>query len=84
MLPPSPVPVSYTHLDVYKRQYLLHENIGWSLQLQLQALGVPTDATILLVLATRLALATAITRWVEQPALLWIRTRYRNRLAFAN
>ena len=63
--------------------YLLHENIGWSLQLQLQALGVPTDATILLVLATSLALATALTRWVEQPALLWIRTRYRNRLAFA-
>jgi peptidoglycan/LPS O-acetylase OafA/YrhL len=63
--------------------YLLHENIGWSLQLRLGALGVPIDATILIALATSLAMATALTRWVEQPALRWIRNSYRSRLAIA-
>lgn len=63
--------------------YLLHENIGWSLQLRLAALGVPTDLTVLITLAISLAMASALTRWVEQPAMRWIRGSYRNRLAFA-
>lgn len=63
--------------------YLLHENIGWSLQLRLLELGVPIDATILIALASSLAMATALTRWLEQPAMRWIRSSYRNRLAFA-
>ena len=61
--------------------YLLHENIGWSLQLRLGALGISTDGTVLIALATSLAMATALTRWVEQPAMRWIRSNYRNRLA---
>ena len=61
--------------------YLLHENIGWSLQLRLGELRVPTDLAILSALACSLALATAVTRWVEQPAMRWIRTRYRKRRA---
>lgn len=61
--------------------YLLHENIGWSIQLRLQALDVPTDGTVVLALATSLAMAAGLTRWVEQPALHWIRSRYRSRLA---
>lgn len=63
--------------------YLLHENIGWSLQLRLRELGLPTDVAILLALATSLTLATAVTRRVEQPAMRWIRASYRSRLALA-
>lgn len=63
--------------------YLLHENIGWSLQLRLGALGVPTDVAILITLATSLTMATALTRWVEQPALRWIRSSYRKQQALA-
>jgi peptidoglycan/LPS O-acetylase OafA/YrhL len=63
--------------------YLLHENIGWSLQLRLGKLGVSTDLTILIVLASSLAMATALTRWVEQPAMRWIRSTYRSRMAAA-
>lgn len=62
--------------------YLLHENIGWSLQLRLGELGVPTDLTIVIALVASLALSTAVALWVEQPAMRWIRSSYRNRLAF--
>ncbi len=61
--------------------YLLHENIGWSVLLQLRALGVATDAGILITIALSLALASALTFSVEQPAMRWIRDRYRRRLA---
>ena len=61
--------------------YLLHENIGWSVQLRLGALGISTDGAVLVALAISLAMATALTRWVEQPAMRWIRTNYRNWLA---
>lgn len=57
--------------------YLLHENIGWSIQLQLLALGLELNSAILFTLIFSLALATALTRWVEQPAMRWIRNRYR-------
>lgn len=59
--------------------YLLHENIGWSIQLQLGALGLSTTTTALVALVVILLLAAAVTRWVEQPAMRWIRTRYRQR-----
>lgn len=63
--------------------YLVHENIGWSIQLRLVEMGIPTDAIIVVVLAMTLALATLLNRLVEQPAMRWIRTRYRTRLALA-
>lgn len=59
--------------------YLLHENIGWAIQLQLQAIGIPIDLTIFIALMANLLLANALVRWVEKPAMLWIRTRYKNR-----
>ncbi len=59
--------------------YLLHENIGWSLMLQLQKFGLSMDVTILLTLCISLALAAAVTYWVEQPAMRWIRSTYKNR-----
>lgn len=63
--------------------YLLHENIGWSLQLRLIRLGIPTDTTVMVAIAASLAMATALARWVEQPAMRWIRSVYRHRLAIA-
>lgn len=59
--------------------YLLHENIGWAIQLRLRSVGVPVELTVLVALAASLLLAGALTRWVEQPAMRWIRGRYRNR-----
>ncbi len=59
--------------------YLVHENIGWSIQLQVLASGWPFWISVVLALVVALAMATALTRWIEQPALLWIRARYRDR-----
>ncbi|MBL8484386.1 MAG: acyltransferase, partial [Rhodocyclaceae bacterium] len=64
--------------------YLLHENIGWSIRLRLGDLGMSTDLAILIVLALSLVLATALTYTVEQPAMRWIRERYRSRLALSS
>ncbi len=63
--------------------YLLHENIGWAIQLKLSSYGVPIDLTILVALAASLFMAGALTRWIEQPAMRWIRTQYRNRAKLA-
>jgi peptidoglycan/LPS O-acetylase OafA/YrhL len=60
--------------------YLLHENIGWSIQLRLLSYGMSLDLTILVALAISLVLAGVLTRFVEQPAMQWIRGRYRSRL----
>lgn len=59
--------------------YLIHENISWSIQLRLHALRVPPDLAALIALAIALALATVLTRAVEQPAMRVIRDRYRRR-----
>jgi peptidoglycan/LPS O-acetylase OafA/YrhL len=58
--------------------YLLHENIGWSIQLRLGGWGLTTTSTALVALVAVLVLAAAVTRWVEQPAMRWIRARYRS------
>lgn len=60
--------------------YLLHENIGWSIQLRLGALAVPIDLTVVVALAISLVMATMLTYWVEQPCMRWIRNRYKSRL----
>jgi peptidoglycan/LPS O-acetylase OafA/YrhL len=64
--------------------YLVHENIGWSVQLRLVKMGVPTDLTVLIALVLVLALATLLNRLVEKPAMHWIRSRYRGRQAVLN
>ncbi len=63
--------------------YLLHENIGWVVQRQLLARGLPMDWAVLMVLALSLVLATALTRTIEQPAMHAIRGWYRRRRAAA-
>lgn len=59
--------------------YLLHENIGWAIQLRLRSMGLSMDLTILAALCASLLLAGTLTRWVERPAMRVIRTRYKNR-----
>ena len=61
--------------------YLLHENIGWAVLLRLRDWGVPRDAGIVCAIALSLGIATALTRLVEQPAMAWIRRRWRERRA---
>jgi peptidoglycan/LPS O-acetylase OafA/YrhL len=63
--------------------YLIHENIGWSIQLRLHALGIPTDAIILVVVVISLTMASVLTRYVEQPAMRWIRSNYVRRQAIS-
>jgi peptidoglycan/LPS O-acetylase OafA/YrhL len=64
--------------------YLLHENIGWSIQLQLGAAGVDVNLILLAALIASLLLADAIARFVERPAMRWIRTQYRKRSSMRN
>ena len=59
--------------------YLLHQNIGYSLQLQMRAAGISADASVLLALACSLILATTITLVIERPAMAWIRAAYKRR-----
>ena len=60
--------------------YLLHENIGWAIQLRLLSFEVPLDLAILVALAISLAMAGLLTRFVERPAMQWIRAHYRSRV----
>lgn len=59
--------------------YLLHENIGWSLIIRLLSMKLPMDITIILTISFVLLLASAVTKWVEQPALRWIRNQYKSK-----
>ena len=59
--------------------YLLHANIRWSIQLQFATHGITPNWALPLTLAAALSLATLLHRTVEKPALLWIRSRYRER-----
>lgn len=57
--------------------YLLHENIGWAVLLRLRTFGVPIDFAILMTLGASLFMAAVLSRWVERPAMQWIRSCYR-------
>jgi peptidoglycan/LPS O-acetylase OafA/YrhL len=59
--------------------YLVHENIGWALMLRLEKSGLDANAAIAVTLAVALLLATLLTKLVEQPAMRWVRERYRQR-----
>lgn len=59
--------------------YLVHENIGWALMMQLEKSGMHANGAIVVALAVALLLATLLTKLVEQPAMRWIRERYRRR-----
>lgn len=57
--------------------YLVHENIGWALMLRLERLGMGPDLAIGVTLAGALALASLLTYTIEQPAMRWVRDRYK-------
>ena len=59
--------------------YLLHENIGWSVLLRLADAGWPPWAALLVTLLGALVLSHAISRSVEQPAMRWVRSRWKQR-----
>ena len=59
--------------------YLVHENIGWAVMLSLLSMNISMDVAIVLTLVGVLLLAGCLTRWIEQPAMRWIRTRYKNK-----
>ena len=59
--------------------YLVHENIGWVVQRAVLAQALPFDVSVLVAFGVSVALATLLTRTVEQPAMRAIRTRYRER-----
>ncbi len=57
--------------------YLVHQNIGFYLINWLQGHGVGVMASILCATALGLLLATAVTFWIEKPALRWIRQAWK-------
>lgn len=57
--------------------YLVHQNIGYVVMRQMRAAGFGSAAAIGLALLVSLLLAAALTRYVEQPAMAWLRARYR-------
>ena len=61
--------------------YLLHENIGWSVQLRVLAWGGTADLSVVVALVTSLVLAAALGRWVERPAMRFVRDLYSRRRA---
>lgn len=59
--------------------YLLHENIGWSVLLRLDALGVRGDVALAATLVLALALADVVHRAVELPWMNRLREGWRRR-----
>lgn len=58
--------------------YLLHENIGWGIILQLERNGIPANMAVLVAIAAALAMASLLTLAVERPTMRWLRGRYRH------
>ena len=63
--------------------YLVHENMGWALQLRWLAWGMEPNLVLAIGVAAACAVATLLNRCIEQPAMRWIRKRYRMRQAAA-
>jgi len=59
--------------------YLLHENIGWGIILQLERSGVSANISVVVAIAIALGMASMLTLFVERPVMRWIRDKYRIR-----
>ena len=57
--------------------YLLHRNLGYTLLFALNRRGVPSVPSVLIAMAFALSLATAVSVFVERPAMEAIRKRYK-------
>lgn len=69
--------------DISYTLYLLHENIGWAILLHFKALGLDANLAILLVIGISLGAAGLLTRYLERPAMYWIRGKYRQAMVAA-
>ena len=63
--------------------YLLHRNLGYTLLFALNRRGMPSVPNVLIAVAFALSLATAVSVFVERPAMEVIRKRYKERSARA-
>ncbi|WP_166263371.1 acyltransferase family protein [Marinobacter caseinilyticus] len=61
--------------------YLVHQNIGYGVIHWSYAAGLPGWVGIALAFGVALVLATAIQRWIEQPALRWFRLKRQSQVA---
>lgn len=57
--------------------YLLHENIGWGIILQLEHKGISSNLSVLIAIAVVLGMASLLTSLIEKPAMRELRERYR-------
>jgi len=64
--------------------YLLHENIGWAILRQLQIRGWTPAAAIATTALLAIALAAALSRYIERPAMAWIRGKYKVSRAYGS
>jgi peptidoglycan/LPS O-acetylase OafA/YrhL len=55
--------------------YLLHDNLGMVLIRELMETGALYPVALVIALALIVGLSAAVTRWVERPALRWLRSR---------
>lgn len=60
--------------------YLLHENIGFAVMRKTQAAGISVAASMLVAGVVSLVLATLISRYIEKPAMNWLRSQYKSNL----
>lgn len=58
--------------------YLIHEVVGWSFLYRLYGAGVEPAVAMPLVLGAILLISEALHRWVEMPAMMSIRRRYKS------
>lgn len=57
--------------------YLTHRNLGYEVLFALNHKGWPSWVSVLLTLATALAIASAITYFIERPSMEWLRGRWK-------
>jgi peptidoglycan/LPS O-acetylase OafA/YrhL len=57
--------------------YLLHENIGWGVIRRAELHGLDPSIAIFAAICIALAIATVMTKFIEKPAMRWIRTSYK-------
>ncbi|MEB3213702.1 MAG: acyltransferase [Leptolyngbyaceae bacterium] len=59
--------------------YLTHQNIGYIIIRALEGGGLSPSVSIVIAMSAAIAIALLITRYVEQPTLLWLKQHYRRR-----
>ncbi|HEY2037669.1 MAG TPA: acyltransferase [Steroidobacteraceae bacterium] len=64
--------------------YLLHQNIGYVVIREAMRHGISPNAAIVTAILVCVALAAALTWWVEKPARAWLRDRYARHRARAS